>query len=315
MKYLFLFLLFLSGSAVAQKADQPYIKVLGVAQDGGYPHAGCAKACCEQAWKDAGKRRFVTSLALVDPASGKWWLFEATPDITDQLYYFRSLTGGKYRYLPDGIFITHAHIGHYAGLMQLGREVMNTKEVPVYVLPRMKTYLEQNGPWSQLVGLKNIKLVELAIAGKDMKPGYMGQTLADGILVSAFQVPHRDEFSETAGFYLSLRSRQYLFIPDIDKWEKWESSIKDMVAAVDVALLDATFFADGEIPGRSISEVPHPFVSETMQLFSSDTTVSKLRSRIHFIHFNHTNPLLWDTKQQKAVRSAGFNLAVQGEDL
>ena len=315
MKYLFVLLLFVAGAGMAQEDSLPYIKVLGVAQDGGYPHAGCAKACCEQAWKDAGMRRFVTSLALVDPASDKWWLFEATPDITEQLHYFRQLTGGRYRYLPDGIFITHAHIGHYAGLMQLGREVMNTKDMPVYVLPRMKTYLENNGPWSQLVSLNNIRLTALQVAGKDMKSGFMGQTLADGILVSAFQVPHRDEFSETAGFHISLRSRQYLFIPDIDKWEKWDNSIIDMVAAVDVALLDATFFADGELPGRSISEVPHPFVSETMHLFSTHTARPGLDSRIHFIHFNHTNPLLRDPKARKEVTKQGFHLAEQGEDL
>ncbi|WP_208643640.1 hypothetical protein [Pedobacter miscanthi] len=30
-----------------------YILVLGVAQDGGYPHMGCQKNCCKMTWKDA----------------------------------------------------------------------------------------------------------------------------------------------------------------------------------------------------------------------------------------------------------------------
>ena len=113
MRLLLCLLLLLPACSNAQ------VYVLGVAQDGGYPHAGCTKQCCAAAWKDPVKRRFVTSLAVVSGDS--WWLFEATPDIKEQLQYFHELTGGKYNYMPAGIFITHAHIGHYTGLMQLGR--------------------------------------------------------------------------------------------------------------------------------------------------------------------------------------------------
>src|ERR1041384_7514258 len=145
----FVILLFVFGDRLISQT--PYVLVLGVAQDGGYPHMGCKGNCCDKAWKNDSLKRFVTSLALIDPVSKKWWLFEATPDIKEQLQLFKTITKSEYNFLPDGIFITHAHIGHYTGLMQLGREVMNAKEVPVYVLPKMKSYLENNGPWSQLV--------------------------------------------------------------------------------------------------------------------------------------------------------------------
>jgi len=94
-------------------AQTPYIQILGVAQDGGYPHIGCEKTCCAQAWQNSELRQWIVSFALADPVTGKWWLFEATPDIKDQLHYFRTATAGRYNYLPNGIFITHAHRALY----------------------------------------------------------------------------------------------------------------------------------------------------------------------------------------------------------
>lgn len=281
------------------------VYVLGVAQDGGYPHAGCTRQCCAAAWKDPVKRRFVTSLAVV--SGNSWWLIEATPDIKEQLQYFHELTGGKNSYLPAGIFITHAHIGHYAGLMQLGREVMSTKEMPVYVLPKMKKYLETNGPWSQLVSLHNITIEKME---QDTSVWNM-ETPDSSFRVGAFTVPHRDEYSETAGYKFSVGKKKYLFIPDIDKWSKWKRDIRKAVADVDVALLDGTFFRDGELPGRNMAEVPHPFVQETIALFK-DREAGK---HLYFIHLNHTNPLLWDAGKVKEVEKQGFHIAHQGDKL
>lgn len=298
-----LFLFFFLPFTVYAQTEAAYIQVLGVTQDGGYPHIGCKKKCCSTAWTSLSYKRYVVSLALVDPGSKRWWLFEATPDIREQLQLFQTLTNGQYKYLPDGIFVTHAHIGHYTGLMQLGREAMSTKDVPIYVMPTMKTYLETNGPWSQLVKLHNIVLREL----DTVKPA----NLSKGLFIETFTVPHRDEYSETAGFRINTGNKKYLFIPDIDKWSKWNKNITNEVKAVDIALLDATFFDSTELPGRNMSEVPHPFVTETMQQFAGNDNSSK----IHFIHFNHTNPLLWDMKAYAEFRKKNFNIAIQGQKL
>jgi pyrroloquinoline quinone biosynthesis protein B len=275
--------------------------VLGTAQDGGYPQMGCPRACCNLAHDHDSLKQYVVSLALLDPQQKKWWLFEATPDIKEQLHLFAKQTNNQYNFLPDGIFLTHAHMGHYTGLLQLGREVMNSNRVPVYGLPRLKKFLETNGPWSQLVSLQNILLVEM----NDNKP----IVLPGNISVMAFLVPHRDEFSETAGFKITTPSQRYLFIPDIDKWGKWKTSIVEEVKSVDVAFLDATFFSGDELPNRNMSEVPHPLVTETMLLFQSES--QETRHKINFIHFNHTNPLLYDTATQNDVRKSGFSMAKQ----
>ncbi|MCU0368435.1 MAG: MBL fold metallo-hydrolase [Cyclobacteriaceae bacterium] len=275
--------------------------VLGTAQDGGYPQMGCSRACCINANQQDSLRQMVVSLALADLQQKKWWLFEATPDIKDQLKLFAEATDHQFNFLPDGIFITHAHIGHYTGLMQLGREVINSQQLPVYVLPKLKGFLEQNGPWSQLVNLKNISLVMLTEE--------IPHPLSDNLSVTAFRVPHRDEFSETAGFKITTPTTRYLFIPDIDKWSKWNKDIVKEVKSVDVAYLDATFFTADELPNRKISEVPHPTVTETMNLFVNESIETK--NKIHFIHFNHTNPVLYNINSQLKLKQAGFRWATQ----
>lgn len=285
-----------------EEPKSAYIIVLGIAQDGGYPHMGCEKECCTKAWKNPALRRNVVSLALVDPISKKWWLFEATPDIKQQLQNFKAQTQQKYPYLPEGVFITHAHIGHYTGLMQFGREVMGTKALKVYVLPKLKLFLEQDGPWSQLVKLQNISLIEL----KADSPVNLANSS-----VTAFTVPHRDEYSETAGFKIGTPTKKYLFIPDIDKWNKWEKDIVAEIKNVDIAFLDATFYTHTELGNRAISEVPHPLVTETEALLAQENRSTK--KKVYFIHFNHTNPLLWNTTTQKEFLKRGFSLAREAQ--
>ena len=66
-------------------------------------------------------------------------------------------------------------------------------------------------------------------------------------------------------------ARELLYIPDIDKWEKWGRRLEDELAAVAVALLDGTFETETELPGRSLLEIPHPLVGETVGRLSGKT--------------------------------------------
>ncbi len=279
-----------------------YLTILGIAQDGGYPQAGCQEEHCQRHWRGEEAKRHVVSLGLTDQASGQNWLFEATPDFTAQLHQLQQASGTTNL---SGIFLTHAHMGHYAGLLQLGREAMGAKGMPVYVMPRMKEFLEKNAPWSQLVTLGNIKLITME-QDKSIQ-------LTPTLRVTPLLVPHRDEFSETVGFRVETSEKSLLFIPDIDKWPLWEKDIRAEVARVDVALLDATFYQEGELPNRNMSEIPHPFVAETMALFSLLPAAEK--RKIKFIHFNHTNPLLLEGPEREAVKKLGFQVATEGERI
>ena len=291
----FLFALFFSSFILAE--NNPYIIVLGVAQDGGAPHAACEKECCEKLWLDRSLHKKVSSIAVVDPNIKEFWIVDATPDFPEQLEYVKQLTGFNFK----GVFITHAHMGHYSGLLHLGREVMGAEKIPVYVMRKMKNFIESNGPWSQLVELKNIELKELS---NDFEIN-----LTENLSIKPFLVPHRDEFSETVGFQIkSVKS--LIFIPDIDKWSKWNKNIISIAAKNDYNLLDGTFYNIDELPGRDMSEIPHPFIVETMRIFKSFSA----KKSVYFIHLNHSNPALdSESKERKNILKKGFNVAKFGD--
>ena len=274
------------------------LKILGVVQDGGMPHLGNNKTCCENIKQD----KYVTSLMLINNENNESFLFDASPDINKQLNFM----GDRIKKDLKGIFLTHAHIGHYTGLMYFGREALNSKLVNVYAMPRMKKFLEENGPWSQLVSLQNISIIELSNESKI--------SIDSNVIVQPVEVPHRAEFSETVGYKIYGPNKTALFIPDIDKWYLWEKSIVDEIKQVDYAIIDATFYDSKEVNYRDISEIPHPFVTESMDLF--DSIDIKEKNKIYFIHLNHTNPLInKDSDQYKLVRSKGYNVAEEGMKL
>ena len=293
-----------SNDVAINKTNQAkqYITILGTAQDGGFPHIGCQKKCCDDFYKGVSPKQKVVSLGLIDKEAQQKFLFEATPDISTQLAdleknHFRTST------IIDGVFITHAHIGHYAGLLYFGKEALGKKDIPVYAMPKMKNFLINNGPWSQLVSIQNIIFSDLS---KDTPV-----KLNNSLTVTPFLVPHRDEFSETVGYKIEGKNKTALFIPDINKWDLWEKSIVEEVKKVDYAFLDATFFKEGEI-NRPMSEVPHPFIEETVDLFNNESLTTK--RKVIFIHFNHTNPALQtSSKERKELTLLGYKFATEGE--
>ncbi|QWX83007.1 MBL fold metallo-hydrolase [Cellulophaga sp. HaHaR_3_176] len=274
--------------------------VLGTIQDAGSPHIGCIKECCKDLFKNPDKDRQVAALGLVDNNYSKKYLFEATPDIARQMKALSRDDIQSKNEMVDGIFLTHAHIGHYAGLMYLGKEATNAKNVTVFGMPRMKRYLETNGPWSQLVSNKNISLTQIEEE--------QSISLSPNLIVTPFLVPHRDEYSETVGYNIKGPHKTALFIPDIDKWNKWKKSIVEEIKNVDYAFLDATFYSGKEINNRDISEIPHPFMIESLEIFNELDMPN--RNKVIFIHLNHTNPTIdINSDEAKKIINQGFNIA------
>jgi pyrroloquinoline quinone biosynthesis protein B len=129
--------------------------LLGVAQDAGVPHIGCDCRTCALARREPRRRQLPVSLALIDHRAESSWVIDATPAFPEQLALLQEYAP---RCRLAGVLLTHAHIGHYMGLMYLGREALNSRAVPVYASARLCAYLTANGPWSQLVALGNISL-------------------------------------------------------------------------------------------------------------------------------------------------------------
>ncbi len=293
--------LFLGLMQIVAGQQNIQLMVLGTAQDAGAPQLGCEQSCCN----DREHPEPVSSLALYDSDNGKTVLFDASPDLPLQLKESNQEMGKPFSPLA-AIYLTHAHMGHYSGLLYLGRESANTRDLPVFALSRMRRFLESNGPWSQLVQLENIAL-------QTLQPGESTQPMP-GLQVTPLIVPHRDEFSETAAFLIKGPKRTALYLPDIDKWHQWEIPLKDILREVDYAFLDATFYNEKELPGRDLSEIPHPTVQETMLLLK-DLPAAQ-RSKVYFIHMNHTNPMLQEESEaSREVKKQGFHIARTGLTL
>jgi pyrroloquinoline quinone biosynthesis protein B len=310
------------GSASTGTAAQPAVEgapsaaapevtamVLGVAQDGGLPHLGCTRACCRAAREDPSRARRVAALGIVvrDGSRARLFTVDATPD-------FRSQVDSLQRAAPDaearpsganpldGVFLTHAHIGHYTGLMYLGKESMAARGVPVWATPRMITFLEGNAPWRRLVEGGHVALSPLRF-DEAVEP-------VTGLRVTPVRVPHRDEDSDTVGFVLAGPRRSLLYIPDVDAWEKWDRDIASVVSAADVSLIDGTFFGPGELPGRSMTEVPHPLIRSSMDRLEPAVRAGR---RVLFIHLNHSNPALQaDSAERAEILKRGFEVADDG---
>ena len=278
-----------------------YVKVLGTIQDGGFPQIDCNKACCQNQWLNP-KKKFVSSIAVVDESEKKQWIIDASPEIKFQTKLLKEKTNIKD---IEGVFLTHAHIGHYTGLMYYGNEAAGSRDLKVYAMPKMKKFLENNGPWNHLLKQRNIKLIKLS------KNNTIN--ISANLKIKPFLVPHREDYSETVGFKIATSKKELIYIPDIDNWEKWDISITELIKNIDFALVDGTFFSEREIE-RDISLIPHPLVKESLKLFSNLN--AKERNKIIFTHFNHTNPLIDEnSKEHKEVLSKGFRIAKEGDDF
>ena len=284
--------------------QEPYVVVLGIAQDGGVPQAGAKPQPDSVA--DQFKRH-AASLAIVDPETSERWMIDATPDFREQLRALDRIAPVPGTPGLRGIFLTHAHVGHYTGLMHLGHEAIGAHQVQVYAMPRMAEFLRTNGPWSQLVRFENILIRPL----RDGTPVQLNRRLS----VTPLVVPHRQEFSEVVGYRVEGPARAVLFVPDIDRWDEWDRQgrhLENELARVHVAYLDGTFFANREVDGRDMSAFPHPFITTTMERLRP--LPANERAKVRFIHLNHTNPALHrESAARRAIEAAGFGLAEELE--
>jgi pyrroloquinoline quinone biosynthesis protein B len=236
----------------------------------------------------------VASIAVILPDRGEAYLVDATPDIRPQLHALRevgpSATGRADRKPIDGVFISHAHLGHYTGLAFLGFEAIHSREVPVYATHAMAELLRQNAPWNQLVRLKNITLQELGPGAKaDLGP----------VSVTPQKVPHRDEYADTVGYRLRGPTKTVLYIPDTEPWS---------------TILDGTFFSGDELPGRDLASIGHPLIVDTMDLLEERVRAGTLS--VYFTHLNHSNPALDpDSEARKTIKARGFHLLEDGQTL
>lgn len=264
------------------------VKVLGTAQDGGSPQLGGVSAR---------SRRLVASIAVVGDG-GEALLIDVTPDVRRQATllaelnaYVRPDSGN----VVDHLALTHAHMGHYAGLVHFGTEAHNSDGVKCWMTQSMADYLLSNQPWRALFDNGNL----VAEVADHFEP-------FDGVSVRMVSVPHRPDFTDAVGYSIN---EEVLYIPDIDGWDVWADAEAE-ISGHRVALVDATFFSADEIPRRDLAQIPHPLVADTIERFGH------LDTRIVLTHLNHSNPIAdLESPQAAAVLDAGAEVAYDGMEI
>ncbi len=271
--------------------------ILGSGQDVGIPHIGCYCEVCEIARKDVKFRRFGPSVAVINAEKPAAYMFDASPDIKyqfDMIHDIMPVDWAAGQKPVEGIFLTHAHIGHYEGLMQLGKEGMDIRNLLVYCTPKMKEFLRENFPFSYLVARKNIDI-------REIRPE---ETFTfDGFEVRAFGVPHRNEIADTFAFEI-VANKKVIYLPDIDDWN--EDSLRRIKEA-DIALIDGTFYREEEL--TRFAAVPHPPIREAIKKLEG------LKTEIYFTHINHTNPINRDSEEKQLILDKGFKITHDGLTL
>ena len=255
------------------------VVLLGVAQDAGLPQAGCDCANCVTA-RTVGRNPCVVSLGIIDHTQQAFWMVDATPDFPQQLQMLRERAPGA---TFAGLILTHAHMGHYTGLIHLGREAMDIRDITLWCSSKMTAFLRANAPWAGLLTDGNVAPREI----RDGEPF----SLSEGISVLPCQVPHRAEFTDTYAFLFSGDRQRLFYCPDIDSWDGLTFDIENTLKAGDTALLDGSFFSEEELPHRDMALIPHPLVTDTVRRYANKPYDLVL------IHLNHTYPI-WSASPQ-----------------
>lgn len=292
--------------------------MLGTAQDAGVPQVNCFTGVCQRVRAGELPPPRVASLGLVDPASGRRFLVDATPDLVAQVGDLLAVGPGAPEpgtVVPlhenlDGILLTHGHMGHYTGLVHLGREAAATRGLPVWCNADMAELLGANEPYRSLVDGGHVELRAVE-AGQRFR-------LSPSLEVEPLDVVHRAELSGTTGYLVHGPRRSVLYVPDADTWDGWPLwSFEECLERADLALLDGSFFSHDELGHRPQGEVPHPPVRDTLERLEALRAGNAASvPDVLFTHLNHTNPLwLPASRERAAIRRAGFDVAADGERI
>jgi len=175
------------------------VKILGIAQDGGRPHAGCTKPCCSNL--DQGDISFPVALGILDDDNTSH-LVEASRHLGEQMRYLWKLEeSNKACTRIDHVWLTHAHWGHVDGLGLFGRETMNARGVNLHVSKSMTDLIEKTPAWRIMVeqGVFTVN----TFPGDTTPVNLIQMELSPTLTVEAIPIPHRAELSDTHAFLFS----------------------------------------------------------------------------------------------------------------
>ncbi len=300
-----------------------FIKVLGAAAGGGYPQWNCNHPNSRLARiKSTNALPRTQSSIAVSSDRNKWYIFNASPDLRQQLWCNPELmpnSDDPLRYSPImGVVLTNADVDHTAGLINL-RE---SQKFSLYATKRVLDVLGKNTIFNVL----NPKFVNrIPIMLNNSFKLNDTENNFSGISVTPFSVPGKvalwleDEKKgnnfgsveeDTIALEVSDGNNKFYYIPACASIPEWLLEKLDNSALV---FFDGTLWQDDEMIIQNVGiktgkRMGHISMSGENGSIESLNKI-KINRKI-FIHINTTNPaLLEDSKERAVANKNGWEIA------
>jgi pyrroloquinoline quinone biosynthesis protein B len=298
------------------------VHVLGSAAGGGFPQWNCNCPNCH-AWRQGSKRFTARTQSSITVSADKtnWVLFNASPDILQQIRSFPALQPG--RALRDtairAVFLMDAQIDHTTGLYML-RE--HRQALELWCHPLVRDDLTSGNPLFTVLGhycgieWHGVLLGEAGF-GIDSVPG-LHFTALPLISNAPPYSPHRDrpQPGDNVGITITdvASGKRLFYAPGLGQMEPpvWAA-----MQAADCVLVDGTLWLDDEMitlgaskkTSRAMGHMPQSGPGGMLEWLDQ---LPKSTRKV-LIHINNTNPILDEEgEQRQELTRRGIEVAYDG---
>ena len=307
------------------------VLVIGSAAGGGFPQWNCNSSNSSQARKnpERAKPRTQSSIAVSVDDGNNWFLFNASPDLRQQINDNIALQPKKgIRHSPiQGVFLTNGDVDHIAGLLNL-RE---SHPLSIYATSKVLKILKNNSVFNVLnpkfVDRREVKLNKTILLEDKNKnsldievevfpvPGKVALYLEDETKGKDFGTEEED----TIGLkIIDRKTKKYFFY--LPACAQMTVNLKNKLKNAPLVFFDGTLWKDDEMltaevgvnkTGQRMGHMSMSGPKGTIEMFK-DLNVEKK----FFIHINTTNPaLLEDSDQRKKINEEGWEVSYDGMEV
>ena len=301
------------------------ITILGAAAGGGFPQWNCNCANCDGVRKGSirARRRTQSSIAA-RAADGDWLLFNASPDVLQQIQGFDALQPA--RALRDtgigAVLLMDAQVDHTTGLYML-RE--SRRALQIWGTAPVREDLSTGNPILRVLEhFCGVQWQELAVDGSEVEIAAAGGLRVRALALSSKAPPyspHRHAPVPGDNIGVVLRDpqsgRSLFYAPGLGAIE---DHVREAMHQVDCVLVDGTFWTDDEmqsvgVTGKSARALGHlPQSGPGGMIEQLDLLPATTRKLL--IHINNTNPILREDSAERAELAAhGIEVCHDGLDI
>lgn len=293
------------------------IVVLGAAAGGGLPQWNCGCRNCAAARDPGSSLRAQTQSSLAVSLDGEAWaIFNASPDIRQQIQDNRALQPRRLRHSPiNSVVLTNGDIDHLAGLLVLREKQPFT----VFSTGAVAEVIADNPVFGVLdPGLVSKRVVAIEepffpLPGLEARlfavPGKVPLFLEDGD-------PELEvEGEQTVGLELRADGKRLYYIPGC-------GALSDRLVArlegADALFFDGTLFSDDEMitagvgqkTGRRMGHMPIAGEDGSLKALGPLKVPRKI-----YVHINNTNPIWQAGPERASAEGHGFEVGYDGMEI